>query len=90
MSYVITINPLYEYNDGTEDLECEPKLTVWFGMSDGSPEVEDVEITDADGSPISPTEAMRLALQERDDHPDCFIDAAKEQGWKQKRSWGHL
>jgi len=90
MSYIITIFPIYEYNDGVEDLEAEPKLTVWFGMGDNGPEVEDVEITDADSSPIRPTEAMRLALDEQQNYPDTFVAAAKEQGWKRRDRWGHL
>lgn len=85
MSYVVTITPLYEYHDGTEDIEAEPKLTVWFGMGDNGPQVEDVEITDADGTPIRPTEAMKLALEEADADPSMFADAAREQGWRRPK-----
>lgn len=85
MSYIITITPLYEYNDGTEDLECEPKLTIWFGMGEDGPQVEDVEITDADGSPIRPTEAMKLARKKAYADPSTFADAAREQGWRGRR-----
>ena len=89
MSYIVSFYVSYECKTTNHtndfDIEAEPKLTVWFGMGEDGPQVEDVEITDADGSPISPTEAMKLALDKAYADFGTFADAAREQGWRGRR-----
>jgi len=84
MTYMLTFHALYYYTDASGDeIECEPKLRVWYGMDEyGSPDIECVDIADYDDALIGTAEAMDLALNEVDCNPQRFIENAEEQGWK--------